>query len=227
MASVVDWDEFLPYVEPEVELAPLVLMRQKLIDAAREFCAGTLLWKVESGCTPIITVANQRTYALGAPATFNAVIEKVLSMRIGSDLDNMFPEERSQEELDRDVRDWRAKTCQAGEYQHYVRVDEATFALYPFLAAGGVAETIAIKAAALKPALSSTQTMDTLLEYAEQIGYGAKWRLMEMPGKKWSNAKQADYYKRHFKHEIRLGHARASKSFQRGGEQIRSPFKFA
>lgn len=69
----------------------------------------------------------------------------------------------------------------------------------------------------VKPKTTATTVDEELYEnWSEAIVAGAKWRIMSMPGKEWSNPEHADYYRREYRKYL----SQAKAYITRGGTGI-------
>ena len=75
---------------------------------------------------------------------------------------------------------------------------------------------------AFKPLMSATVVEDSLYEdWLEEIVDGAKWKLLSMPGKEWSDEKGAELCRRKYKQGIRRAKARVMNGNSTYPSQVR------
>lgn len=192
------WSAFLDEVMPEVPKCGTDMATLAVKNAARELCRRGRLWRDD---LPTITLsASTGTYALSL-GTGTAVAEIIeawlddetkLEPVLPGDLDRLFPK-------------WRTET---GTPRSYLLEDLNTIR---FVWTPDAEGEIDIKLA-LMPSLLGTGVLDSIGErYSEEIGYGAKYRLMRMKKKPWTDPENAGMYFNLFEAAIGEALTRADK----------------
>lgn len=174
-----NYTTFYDDVMPVAPGAPLVLVAQEVKFAAIEFFAKSLCH--QQALTPFNAVVGTADYTLTPPA--NTVIEQVLEVTFNNGLP-LRPVRR--------VRDlhaifgpgWDALPNATPTY-FYVNPQATSIKL---IAKPNATSSIAILAA-VKPTMASTSISDDDLyqQHRLTIAEGAKWRILRMPRKPWSN----------------------------------------
>jgi len=184
---MIAWEEFLPSVLLEVDDCPTALAVAAIRNSAIEFCQRTRVWR--EYIDPINVVTGMAGYELDNPS--NSTIVTVLSARCGTDpnkvdLKGPFSERR----LDTDLPGWR--NFEGNLPNVFLYDGNLTITLVP-KPTEDITNGLDVYCA-LKPDTNSADGPELLLNhYHEAIGYGAKYRLMAMPEKEWSNATLAAY----------------------------------
>jgi len=165
------WQSWYPLVLGHVPGCPDPVLDQALRLAAQEFCRRTRCWLV--WLDPVTTLETNVEYDLDLP-TNSTVVRVERATLAGAPIE---------------IRSFRAleanpDTATDGD-GGLISADRATFRLGTLVSAG---QALAVQVA-LMPSDRATGTEDGIFrQYAEQISFGAKARLMEIPGQTWSNA---------------------------------------
>ena len=170
------WDQFWPFVLPEVIGCPNPTVNFALAQAAREFCQRTSAWR-EWSDTFTATGLVQR-FDFDLPSQTELVAAKRCSVN-GEDVQvlgslNLPP-------------DWsQTGTTFCGEA--LIHISMAEYMLYPLPTAGDV---VAIEVA-VKPTLAATGVGDDVYtKYAETVAKGALYRLLSSTRKPWTDLASA------------------------------------
>ena len=201
---MIQWEQFLPEVMIDLPGVPEPLAIHHIRNAAMQFCEETRLWS--EYLDAISVQANEGEYTLDGPQHTNVV--DILSASFnGSPLGGPF----SESELDKKRPGWREET---GAQPFLCAKKGNLIRLIPIPTE---AAANALRAAvAVKPALTAHEGPDFLLaDWHEAIGYGAKERLLMVPGKDWTNADLALYFGKQFRKKVNDGRAK----FLKGGSR--------
>ena len=188
MATV---DSLLPRITVHAYSAPNNLIRQAIVESAREFCRETRFWREDLAA--VDTVVDQTTYALTLPASseaidFNDVYYSTKRSLIAKTI----------RQLDTINHQWRTQT---GEPYYYMRVDNASVKLV-YIPQEVITGAIQVNAI-LQPTLATTTIDDVILEdYDETIVHGALYRVLRVPGRAWSDMSTANYYEGLFRAKL-------------------------
>ncbi len=213
-------DDFFPEVLPEVEGCPKMMVRNAIRSAIIRFCEVSKY--ITQELTPINIVADTHTYTLTPPT--GSLIETVIRANIAGYPALTF---MSEDTLDREwseffgdtsATDWRVYTQDRPEVFH-----QPTRSSIRLIGIPTTAITAGLEAkVALRPTHDATTVDDRLRdEFHEQIGRGAKARLLAMPEKNWTDLKMAAYYLTKFESEdIPDAEARGLRNHSRNNETI-------
>lgn len=177
---------FYDEVLPDVPGAPQALALNAIRNAAIEFCLKSKVWVVDHD--PLSAIAGQSVYEFEPPT--GAVVSGVVSAWF--DGRRMAP--TTQAELSDEFANWRTMN---GTPTRYLQENAGEIILFP-IPASALAGALTMKVS-LKPSRASTTIDSWLFEsYLEAIAHGAKWKLMIMPKKPWSDGATALYHKEMF-----------------------------
>lgn len=166
--------------------------------AAIEFCDRSRVWVMDHDAMTLIV--GESTYAFEPNS--GAVVARVEQAWVdGVDID---PTTRL--DLQNSYANWTTVT---GPPTHYLQENTEEIILFPKPTS---AQTLTMKVT-LKPSRRSTGIEGWLVEkYLEEIMHGAAWKLLEMPGKPWSDGAAAMYHKGAFDDAIATAKLAAAKS---------------
>lgn len=169
------WSNFYPLILGHVLGCPDPLMDQELRLSAQEFCRRTKCWLV--WLDPVTTVSGNAEYDFDTP--LNSTVVRVERANIGNT-----PVE---------IRSFRAcesdPAIEVDGNDGFISSDRMTFRLGSAATAG---QSLSVQVL-LMPGDRAAGVPDELFrQYAEQIGFGAKARLMEIPGQTWTNPGLSD-----------------------------------
>lgn len=175
--ATVNWSAFYPYVAPEVYECPEITMEMAVRDAAAEFCRRSFVW--QENLDQITTIKNIADYDLDVPT--GTIVEHVLEAicdgkeLVGVKLRDLPP--------NRDTF--------VGKPAAYSMLFGDQVKIYPIPDTKGTMRLLV----ALTPSNASTGIDSTIFErYKEVIAHGAKYRLMNVPSKSWTNPALAQYH---------------------------------
>lgn len=151
--------------------------------AAIEFCDRSLLWVADHD--PIDMVAGESACRLSPPnGTAVVRIEDIWLNEVP-----LIPTTRL--DLQHKNANWNSL---AGTPSHYMQENTEEIIIFPTPTSSD-AEALTLKVA-LKPSRRSTTIENWIVEkYLEELMHGASWKLMEMPGKSWTDIQAAMYHK--------------------------------
>lgn len=196
-----DWyDEVLPEIPGA---PPLTLVSNAIRGAAREFCQRTMIWRARTVTLTISSSSATYAFALGTSTALAEVAEVWLDNKtllkpiIPGDVDKQFP-------------NWRTEVSTP---ERFWLDGDRSIVFVPIPDAAGEIDM----ELALKPSTTGTDVPSVLKSrYFEEIGYGAKYRLMRMKKKPWSDADNASLYFNLFENAIGDGKMFATKGGTRG-----------
>ncbi len=149
--------------------------------AAIEFCDRGLVWVVSHD--PVILSAGESTYPFEPDS--GTVVARVEQAWV----DGVDITPKTRLDLQNAYTNWPTIT---GAPKHYLQENTEEIILFPKPAS---AQTLTMKVA-LKPSRKSTGVEGWLIEkYLEEIMHGAAWKLLEIPGKPWTDGAAAMYHK--------------------------------
>lgn len=219
-----NFTDFFPEVLPEVVGCATPLALNAIRNAVIEFCNRTLVWDYDIPAIDI--VADTHTYTLTVPA--NTMISTLMDVRDnGSPVNSKSPDAlkaawpligaRLSHGTVITPDDWQQYASETAEFYHQPARNSIRLIGIPTTAktAG-----LVIKAA-LRPTRAAVTLDDRILdEYWEQIGFGAKGRLMAMPKQAWSDTDMAAYYLAKFEAAISEAEGRVLRGNARDNQAV-------
>lgn len=180
-------DTLLPYIKPELPSCPNAMARNALLRAAIQFCEDSQAYIATMD--PVTLIDGQHTYEVETPSSQSRLIE-ILNIFLPSG--EMTPQTMG--ELSQRMPDWQT---QNGDPVFYNMPNTKEVRVYPIPSSmNGKQMTIR---AAYAPIRTASYIDDDLVNLDfDTIAAGAKWLLMLMPGKPWSNPTLGEYYKGQF-----------------------------
>jgi hypothetical protein len=183
------FDDFYPYIAPEVLGCPDPIMRNAVNLAAIDFTRETLCWtELQS---PIKLVENTPDYELDIPA--GAYMTTVRDVWCGAR--RLAP--KTMAEIQEALPDWQTSTSSQPSFYNQ-GVDRGSIRIYPTPASLTGAETIVVRAAYVPTAAATTLPDFLGQRHLDVISSGAKSRLMFMSSAPWANKDMAVFYKQVF-----------------------------
>ena len=121
-----------------------------------------------------------------------------------------------------ELNEWYANwTTQSGTPMYFTRMAPSTITLVPYPTTAGTLSIVA----AIAPSPDATGLdKDIFNTYFQEIAHGAKWKLLSMQKKPWSDPNLAVYHKELFDQGCAKAALDAKKSF--GGGRIRTVSRF-
>jgi hypothetical protein len=209
--------KFYPYVTVDVPSAAIPSVEVAVRDACIDFCERTLFLQVDHD--PITAIAGEPTYEFSPPDGY--VVDRIMQLWYDNVMlppvvtDNAF--QSSYVERGEDVRQ---------DPQGYLQKDSRSFSLLPtprVTLRNGIVMRVAIK-----PTRVATEVDDILYDdYAEVIGWGAKYRLMLSPGKEYTNPEMAQAAKGLFDRGLSRARNRMTRNHTRAQMSVRFNGGFA
>jgi len=210
--TTVSLDVFLPDVLPYVRDCPELVAKAAVRNAIIEFCKESYWWTQAQ--TPLSVIAGLAEYDLDPPTECDAVSVndvrvsgRILQGKSADELDAMFGQ------------DWRSNT---GQPRYYTRTDAATLLLVP-VPGLSVAQGLTVNLV-LQPSRDAQYVDESFYKvWGEQIAYGARARLHEIPGQSYYDEGAATKYKTMFRSAIAAARAERNRGMTRGPISIRLP----
>jgi hypothetical protein len=173
------WADFYNEVLPDLPGCTTALADNAIKNAAIEFLERSMAWRVETA--PITLTAAVPTYTLNNPAG-SIVVEIIDALVSGLQITPKSPDQ-----LNVLYQNWRNET---GDAAYYYRPTPSTIRVAPTPSVTTVGALVL--SMALKPSRAATGIDSELFEqYMEVIAAGAKYRLMIMQKKPWSDPSRA------------------------------------
>lgn len=195
------FEDYLNEVRPDVPGCPEATMENAVRNACIELCEKALIWRETLAAIDSVVGTDQYTLS-------SADAEAAVHMPIYVAYDTTPLDGYSEEELD--IIDYGWRTAGQNIPSAYLMVPGGIlwFNRKPAVAiTGGIVTRVAIK-----PKPDAIGADDFLYnDWHEAIAHGAKRRLMEVEGKKWSNPKSARFHGAKFNFFVQDAHARATK----------------
>lgn len=209
------YDDFFPWVLPEVPGCPEIAAVQAIRDSTIEFCQKSLLFQVDHD--PITVIQKIADYDLESPVT-GARVEKVMKAWYkGKQLIPTAPDE---------VRDPSVYNQRIGDYKteystpkYFIQKDSNSISLLP-IPDQSLQQAITMRVA-LAPLRSSTECADFLFEqWAETIGSGAIARLQSSVGKAYYNFQSAAIHQAKYMVGINAARMKANRGYNRSNLSV-------
>lgn len=193
------FSSFTPYVQPDVDGAPLVLIEDAIRDGCRRFALDT--WLITSDVT-IPTVDATQSYTVTAATGMEICGIKTIS------IDGAAPIEPIQE-------DTAKRYVQAAGTPTGYWFKNNLLWLYP---TPDAVVSLAVEAI-IRPTVAATTVDDKFVEYRDAVAAWAKYTLMSMVGKPWSNPPEAEFFHRVYTQWV--GEAKARDNTGRSAVDLR------
>jgi len=208
------YDDFLPYVLPDVpgcaEISAIQAIRNTVIDFCEKSCV------VQVDLDLVTLVAGEGNYDLDPPP--NRLVTKVMKLFYkNKELPPMGPDYvPSAAFYNPDVSGADSRS----EPTTWSQKDTTTFSVFPIPKAKEV-DAITIRAA-IKPTRSSSSCDDVIFEdYAEYIGAGAKARLMISPNKAYTNPNLVATQNQFYMQGVNVARQRATRGHTRANLRVK------
>jgi hypothetical protein len=210
------FEDFYPFILPEVLGCPEPVVDQALISTLIDFCDKTLVHQVDHD--PITVVRGVIDYELDPPVNQTLVSKIMKVFYKDTPLEAVAPDDvRVAQIYNKYFEDVQP---QEGPPRAYIQKDPRTISIFPYpQETERLALTLRV---ALKPTRSATQFDDILFEeYAETIGAGAISRLAMQPGKTYSDMKLAGVKNVLYTAGVNVARQRASRGSTRASTHVR------
>jgi len=207
------FEDYLTEVRQDVPGCPENTMIQAVRNACIELCEKSLIWRENLAVTDVVQGTDK--YQLVSADTEAAIHYPI---HVAYNETALSP--KTEEELD--ILDYAWRTADENVPTFYLM--EAAGLLWlnrkPNASIlGGLVVRVSIK-----PAADSTGAEDFIYnDWHEAIAHGAKRRLMEVAGKKWSNQKQSLYHGAKFNFYINQALAKATKGNVKTSTTVQIP----
>jgi hypothetical protein len=204
------YEAFLSRVLPEVTGCPEIIAIQAIRDAAIDFCERSHAYQQD--LDPITTRKAAGEYDLEPPTGY--VVARIMNAWFGPN--KLVP---AAPDMIRVPDAYRATPGQSSP-KFYFQKTAKTFSVLP-VPDVQTNSALTIRAA-LKPTRSSDSIDDEIFEeYAEIIAHGAKYRLMLMPAKPFSNESAAAIEKALFDAGVNKARLRANTGYVRSNLSVK------
>lgn len=212
MAALTD---FYPYVLPEVPGCPEPTVDIALRSALIEFCEKTLV--IQRDLDPVTVVKGITDYDIDPPAS--QLVSRLMRVWYKDvELAPTAPDNVHNAEVYNTL--FTGADKERSDPRMFIQKDERTFSIYP-IPKDTVANGLTIRAA-LKPTRNAETVEDVLFEdYAETVAHGAKYRLLSMASKPWTNGPAASLALAAFNSGINVARQRASRGHTRADLRVR------
>jgi len=207
--------DFYPYVLPEIPGCPEITADVALRASLIEFCEKTLI--VQRDHDPITVIANKTDYDL-EPPTGQLVTKIMRAWYRDQKLDPLVPDSVEAATVYNSL--FANASVTKADPRQFLHKDERTITVYPF-PKETVANALTLRVA-YKPSRKATVFDDVLYEdYAEGIAHGAKYRLLGMANKPWTNGPAALTALTLFNAAVNVARSRATRGNSRGEVRIK------
>lgn len=174
-------DVLLPYILPEVPDAPNTLVKQAIMRTANDFCWETGVWNEIQD--PITVTDGVNEYDIDTPSGAQVVTVKSIWM-VNRELVPV-----TMERLQEVIPNWQEATGSDPAYYNSPN-DWSTVRIYPIPMGANLAK-MTMRVVYTPDQFGTTLPNFLVDKFLDEILAGAKARLMQMPGKKWSNPELA------------------------------------
>lgn len=209
------YDDFLPWVLPEVPGCPEITATQYVRDTVIQFCELSLVHQADHD--PVTAIARQADYDLETPVTGTRIVKVMRAWYKGQELEAGAPDLVT----DPSVYNQRigGYTTSYSTPRAYIQKDANTFSLLP-IPDQTLASAITMRVA-LAPLRSSTQCEDFLFEqWADVIASGAVARLRLLPGKAFFNPNMANVSQSRFVVGVNSARQKANRGYTRASLSV-------
>jgi len=210
------YEDFFPYVLPDVVGAPEPLVVHHIRNACIEFCEKSMILTRDHD--PITVVKGICDYDLSPPGGY-LVVKVQRAWLDNTPLDPMAPDfVREAAVYNRLFSTYNTSSQSTPHY--YLQKDERTITVWP-LPERKFQNGLTLRVA-LKPTRSSLEVEDAIFEeYAEAIAGGALFRLQASPAKAYTNPEMAVVNKGLFDQGINVARQRASRGHVRSNLSVK------
>lgn len=209
------YEDFFPYVMPDVIGAPEPLVVQAVRNACIEFCEKSLILTRDHD--PITVVSGIIDYDLEPPTGY--IVVKVQKAWLDNNpLNPLVPDfVKDASVYNRLFSSYQAQTSTPSAF---LQKDARSISIWPVpdqQYKNGLTMRVA-----LKPSRASTEIEDEVFEdYAEAIGQGAMYRLQASVGKAYTNSEMAGVNKGLFEMAINVARQRATHGHVRSNLSVK------
>lgn len=209
------YDEFYPWVLPEVPGCPEIAAIQAIRDSVINFCELSLIHQADHD--PVATVAQRADYDLETPVSGTRIVKVMKAWHKGQELQPGAPDQ---------VRDPSVYNQSIGGYtttystpRAFIQKDSESISLLP-IPDQSLASAITMRVA-LAPLRNTTTCEDFLFEeWVEPIAAGAVAKLQLSPGKPYSNPATAAINLSNFKAGVNAARQQATRGYTRASLSV-------
>lgn len=209
------YEEFFPYVLPEVAGCPEITAIQAIRDSVINFCEQSLIHQTDHD--PVSVVARIADYDLDSPVNNHRITKVMKAWYKGVELLPAAPDQ---------VRDPSVYNQRIGGYQtdystpkYFIQKDSSTFSLLP-IPDQSLSSAITMRVA-LVPLRTSTTCEDFLFEqWVEPIAAGAVSKLQLSAGKPYSNPAAAAIHQATFIRGLNAARQKANRGYTRSNLSV-------
>ena len=209
------YEEFFPYVLPDVAGCPEITAIQAIRDSVINFCEQSLIHQVDHD--PVSVVAKIPDYDIESPVSGHRVTKIMKAWYKGSELSPAAPDQ---------VRDPSVYNQRIGGYQadystpkFYIQKDASTFSLLP-IPDQSLPAAITMRVA-LVPLRTSSSCEDFIFEqWVEPIAAGAVAKLQLSAGKPYSNPAAAAIHQATFIRGLNAARQKANRGYTRSNLSV-------
>lgn len=209
------YEEFFPYVLPDVAGCPEITAIQAIRDSVINFCEQSLIHQVDHD--PVSVVAKIPDYDIESPVGGHRVTKIMKAWYKGSELSPAAPDQ---------VRDPSVYNQRIGGYQadystpkFYIQKDASTFSLLP-IPDQSLPAAITMRVA-LVPLRTSSSCEDFIFEqWVEPIAAGAVAKLQLSAGKPYSNPAAAAIHQATFIRGLNAARQKANRGYTRSNLSV-------
>lgn len=209
------YEDFFPYVVPEVIGCPEPMVVHAVRNACIEFCEKSLVLVRDHD--PVTIIENIVDYDLEPPTGY--IVIKVMKAWVNNQqIDPLVPDfVREAAVYNRLFAEYQK---QANTPQHYLQKSERSISLWP-MPDRKIANGLTMRVA-LKPTRASTEIEDVIFEdYAETIASGALFKLMSNVGRPYTNIEMAAVHAGRFTQGINVARGRSLHGHVRSNLSVR------
>lgn len=171
------WDTFYPYVQPHVPGCPEITIKLHLQEAAVDFCERSAVWRFD--IEQDFTAKTLSDYEIFVPD--NSLLENILVLYLGG-----VPLKKVV-----DSHHFRSSQSGLGRPRAYSLYQDASIRFYPTPDDKYTFDGVGVA----KPTLDATGVEDFIYNtHGRAIACGALGKLLNIPGKEWTNPDLASYY---------------------------------
>lgn len=209
------YEEFYPWVLPEVPGCPEIAATQAIRDAVINFCELSLSHQADHD--PVTAIARTADYDLETPVTGTRIVKIMKAWFKGQELQPAGPDQIVEPSLyNQRIGGY---TTSYSQPRAFTQKDANTFSLLP-IPDQTLASAITMRVA-LAPLRTSTQCEDFLFEqWVEPIASGAVAKLQLSSGKPYSNPQAAAINQARFMQGVNAARQKANRGYTRASLSV-------
>ncbi len=206
--------DFYPYVLPDIPGCPEITADVALRASLIEFCEKSLI--IQRDHDPITVILNKTDYDL-EPPTGQLVSKVMRAWYKDTKLDPVAPDNVDAATVYNSL--FANASIKKADPRQFLQKDERTITVHP-VPKETAANALTLRVA-LKPTRKATVFDDVLYEdYAEGVAHGAKYRLLSMANKPWTNGPAAANALTLFNAAVNVARNRAARGNTRGNVRV-------